>query len=120
MLVAVNLGLVRGPGGVDIADIVRCPRGVKIAARTVGAIADLGHGRALGSALKQTVLVQGLFSSSVARNDEVTCGSLAVELESVKFWSLLRGVLTCSPSFFPLIHRDSLSSDARIRRDPRA
>lgn len=91
MLVAVNLGLVRGPGGVDIADIVRCPRGVKIAARTVGAIADLGHGRALGSALKQTVLVQGLFSSSVARN-EVTCGSLAVELESVKFWSLCYGV----------------------------
>ena len=30
MLVAVNLGLVRGPGGVDVADIVSCPRGVKI------------------------------------------------------------------------------------------
>ena len=29
MLVAVNLGLVRGPGGVDVADIVSCPRGVR-------------------------------------------------------------------------------------------
>ena len=41
------------PLGVDVADIVSCPRGVKIAAHCVGAIADLGYaGRALGSALK--------------------------------------------------------------------
>ena len=46
MLVAVNLGLVRGPRGVDVAGIVRRPRGVEIAGRPVGAVADLGHGRA--------------------------------------------------------------------------